>query len=110
MGNNCCTTEERHDADYDLKKASEDNSYYISPPVERGNYQQQPPVQQNHLPSGNGSVKLTREMNMLHKIVKEVREKLPAKFDDPNSLYSHLPQGGPFKYTDGSTYQGKLQI
>lgn len=98
------------DVDFVLRQQTVPHSTAISPPGEKGGvYLLSGSSHESHIPSGNGSMKHAREMNPLSRIVNEVRNQQPEKQPDPKSSYSNLPLGGPFKYTDGSTYQGKFE-
>lgn len=91
MGN-CCTSEDKVDANYNIRAAA--------PEPQQSNVQ--------HLPVQGGNVaQPTQSMNPLHNVVKEVHGKLAKKEDTLASKYNHLPSGGPFRYPDGSTYQGE---
>jgi hypothetical protein len=62
----------------------------------------------NHAPAPEYAEKVT-QMNPLNSKVKETTAKLKEFKGQSKTNYSNLPELGPYRYSNGATYQGQYQ-
>ena len=99
MGNNnCCTTEEdKGEMNYNIKAQAN------VPVIVAG-------TTVKHLPDGSiQGVRPIQAMNRLNQVVQEVYDANPDFEQIQASKYNHLVYGGPYLYSDGSTYEGTFK-
>lgn len=91
MGNNCCTGEARNeDPSYSMRTGKMKNSGDAG----------------NNAPSADFSEKVS-QMNPVNEKVDETSKKLKPFSAKSEKNYDDLPTLGPYRYTNGATYQGQ---
>lgn len=103
MGNSCCTNDSKTES-IPFTFTTQERKKLISNMTQMG---EDPSLAQN-APKSSHAI-LTDSMNEMNKIVKDVydREGIPPISKSSYSVkFDKYPFLGPFKYTDGSSYEG----
>lgn len=97
MGN-CCTSED---------KMTQNENYTMQGPAKKKLARGQATESGDHAPILSGAITQVKEMNELNPEVQKQVEGLEPFEAESNEDFSDLPTMGPFKYEDGSTFQGQ---